>query len=802
MSLSLCAAAASPKSGRDHWAYQPIREPALPRVRHAAQVASPIDSFVIQKLEARGLTLSSPVDRRTLLRRAYYDLIGLPPTYGQVEAFVVDKSSDAFARVVDRLLASPMYGERWGRHWLDVARYAETKDLVLLYGPDRLHPFAYTYRDYVIRAFNSDTPFAAFVHEQIAADLVEPRVEPWRLAAMGFLTLGRLYDNNLYDQIDDQIDTVSRGLLGLTVSCARCHDHKYDAIPANDYYGLYGVFANSERPCDLPLIEDPSRVEGGPAFEKKLADALRNLDQHMDEAYEKQSDTASRRVGDYLVRAATTKPDISETATFALSLTPDDLRPSLVMRWRRYLEERANPTDPVFGVWSDLMALPEESFAAQVAETLSKSLADTAKRRNPLIVETLKSAALTNKADVARAYGELFKRIYAQSRQPGTTPGRIGEAERELLSIVAGKESPAYFPRSQTPLHMSRPEKDKYGGLVRELDKLAAYATNAPPAHAMVLRDSQEIREPRLFVRGSPARPGAPVPRAFLTVLSGPERKSFTQGSGRLELAHAITAPDNPLTPRVIVNRIWMHHFGEPLVGTPNDFGTRSTPPTHPELLDYLSWHFIKDGGSFKNLHRRIMLSSTYQQAGKEREDGRKADPDNRLLWRANRHRLELEAMRDTLLCVSGRLDPAMGGRSMDVSRDHLNRRRTVYGLVDRQDVPGMFRAFDFACPDQSAERRPRTSVPQQALFAMNSPFVMEQAVALARRPEIAGESDPARRVAGLYHLALARAPTQAEVSRALRFLRDAGPVEKDQLTGWEQLSQVILMMNELMFVD
>src|SRR5579864_6023759 len=262
---------------RKHWAYQPVRNPALPEVRDRSWPQTPIDYFLLRQMEAKGQTPAAPADRRTLIRRAYFDLIGLPPTMAELRAFENDLAPDAFAKVVDHLLASPHYGERWGRHWLDVARYADTKDLVLAYGKDALRPYAYTYRDYVIRAFNDDLPFNQFVQDQLAADLTGANLPRWRLAGLGFLTLGRLFDNNPHDQIDDQIDTTTRGFMGLTIACARCHDHKYDAIPQADYYGLYGVFASTERPYNLPLLEDPEQVPGGAEFEKQLDEARKEL---------------------------------------------------------------------------------------------------------------------------------------------------------------------------------------------------------------------------------------------------------------------------------------------------------------------------------------------------------------------------------------------------------------------------------------------------------------------------------------------------------------------------------------------
>jgi hypothetical protein len=810
ISLATRSPAIDFESARRHWAYRPIGRPVVPVVRDHAWPRSPVDSFVLAALEAAGLTPSPPADRRTLIRRVYYDLIGLPPTDAQVEAFESDPAPDAFTRVVDRLLASPYYGERWGRHWLDVARYADTKDGVLMFGDDRVRPYAYTYRDYVIRAFNEDLPFDRFIHEQLAADVVAPRDQPWRLAAMGFLTLGRSFDNNLHDQIDDRIDTVTRGFLGLTVACARCHDHKYDAIPTADYYSLYGVFASSEPPLELPLIDPPDQVAGSLEFERRAAPKRGELRQFLDSQYKLLSETARKRTADYLVRAAVEPPDPLETAIFFLSLAPEDLRPQIVARWRRYLKERARPDDAVFGPWHALMALPEAGFAAAaraMAENWNgRKLGTMPGELNPLVAELLDHASLRSKLDVARAYGALFQRVDDEARSSCASdsfaPDRA--ARRQIRALLADHESPAYFPKSQTYHYMSRNEKDRFAGKLVELDRMAAQAASAPP-RAMVLCDAEELCEPRIFVRGNPAQPGDRVPRQFLRILAGAGRRPFEQGSGRVDLALAITAADNPLTSRVIVNRIWMHHFGEPMVATPSDYGMRSTPPVFPELLDYLAGRLQQDRWSLKSLHRLIVLSSVYQQTGFDRPGCRQRDPENRLLWRFPRRRLDLEAMRDTLLFVSGRLDPRMGGRAADLAGDPRNCRRTVYGLVDRQSLPAVFRAFDFASPDQSAERRARTTVPQQALFSMNSPFVIEQARALAARPDVAAAPSDETRVRALYKAVLARPPEPGEVRAAVRYLAShaaLGESGTSQLSHIEQLAQVLLMTNELLFVD
>jgi Protein of unknown function (DUF1553)/Protein of unknown function (DUF1549)/Planctomycete cytochrome C len=796
------------ESARSHWAYRPIRRPHVPAVHRQGWSRSPVDSFVLAALEAAKLAPSPAADRRTLIRRASYDLTGLPPTAAEIEAFENDVSPDAFVRVVDQLLASPHYGERWGRHWLDVARYADTKDGVLMFGDDRVRPYAYTYRDYVIRALNLDLGFDRFIHDQLAADVAAPTDQPWRLAAMGFLTLGRGFDNNLHDQIDDRIDTVTRGLLGLTVACARCHDHKYDVIPTADYYSLYGVFASSEAPLELPLIDRPDPHRVADAAEKVIAGKQVELRQFLDSQYNLLSTAARQRTPDYLVRAATTPPDPLETAIFFLSLGPDDLRPQIVARWRRYLKQRAQADDPVFGPWGDLMPLPEVDFAARASAVVvrwkNKPRGTQPGQLNPLVAELLDHAPLKSKAEFARAYGALILRIDEESR--GSSASAAEEpARRQIEAILGGHEGPAYFPKSQAYYYMSRAEKDAFGGKITELDRLTVKAPNTPP-RAMVLVDAEELHDPRVFVRGNPSQPGFRVPRQFLRVVAGPDRRPFSHGSGRLDLAQAITAPENPLTARVIVNRVWMHHFGEPMVSTPSDFGTRSTPPTHPDLLDYLASRLQQDGWSLKALHRLIMLSAAYQQASFDRPECRQTDPENRLLWRFPRHRLDLEAMRDSLLFVADRLDRRSGGRPVDLANDPKNRRRTIYGLVDRQSLPSVFRAFDFASPDQSAERRPRTTVPQQALFSMNAPFVVEQVKALASRPDVTAAPTTDKRIAALYRAVLARSPALAEVEAAMRFLNPVEPGRNEsghsQLSRWEQLAQVLLMTNEFLFVD
>ncbi len=791
-------------NAESHWAFQPIRKPPIPSVD--GKGVTPIDAFLLAKLRDKNLPFSPQADRRTLIRRVTFDLIGLPPTLAEVEAFEKDTAPDAFAKVVDRLLASPRYGERWARHWLDVARYADTKDGVLMYDDGRIRPYAYTYRDYVIKAFNQDLPFDDFVRDQLAADLSAPKDQPWRLGAMGFLTLGRMFDNNVHDVIDDRIDVTSRGFMGLTVTCARCHEHKSDPITMRDYYALYGVFANSEAPLELPLTEVPEKIAGFNEFEKQAAPQRFALRKMVDEQYASLSEIARQRVGDYLVHVATTKPDPLETAIFFMSLQPEDLRPQIVARWRRYLHLPDRADDPIFGPLHAIVKLSDEEFTKE-SERIVKAWTTrppglAAGQVHPAVREKLATSKFASKKEFAQAFAELFRQSYAAFKK---APNSMDDATRALAEVVTRKESPAYFSKSQTYYYMNRGEKDAYGGKVGQLDMLAVKSPTAPP-RAMVLVDAQEPFTPRMFLRGNPATPGEIVPRGFLKALSENKSATFGPGSGRLDLANAIASRTNPLTARVFVNRIWMHHFGEPLVSSPSDFGLRANPPSHPELLDWVAAEFMEQGWSLKKLHRTLVLTQAYQQSSADRVEGRTADTENRLLWRAHRRRLDFESMRDNYLTLAGRLDTTMFGRPVDIVKNANNPRRSIYGLVDRQSLPNVFRIFDFAVPDQSVERRPRTTVPQQALFAMNSEFLTEQAKALLARPEVNSAKTDEEKIGSLYRLVVQRSPQPTEIAAGIRFLthalKSSGSSDRSQLSNWQQYAQVLLLTNEVMFVD
>jgi mono/diheme cytochrome c family protein len=619
---------------RRHWAFRPVRKPALPAVRDASWVRTPIDAFVRAGLEAKGLAPAAPADRVTLIRRLSFDLTGLPPTPGEVDTFLADQSSEAYEKLVDRLLASPHYGERWGRHWLDVARYADTKGYV--FQEERRYPYAYTYRDWVIRAFNEDLPYDQFLVQQLAADLLPLGEDKRPLAAMGFLTLGRRFLNNQPDIIDDRIDVTMRGLQGLTVACARCHDHKFDPIPQRDYYSLYGVFASSIEPKELPPLPAP--------------------------------------------------------------MTPD---------------------------------------------------------RAAFEVE------LKKRADAVEQFRQAHK--------------------AELAA-------------------RNRKVRDELKKLEKKAEELRATAPGSPP-RAMVLNDLPTPVAPHVFLRGNPNNPGPAVPRQFLEVLAGAGRKPFGQGSGRLELARAVASKDNPLTARVLVNRLWQHHFGQGLVRTPGNFGLRGEPPAHPELVDWLAATFMDEGWSIKKTTRLILLSNTYRQTSVTDGHAVEVDPENRLWGRMNRRRLEFEPLRDALLAVSGRLDPTAGGKAVELTTAPYATRRSVYGFIDRQNLPGLFRTFDFASPDASTPERHATTVPQQALFLMNSLFVVEQARHFAGRPDVKDQPNDEARIRRMHRIAYGREAEPEEVALGLRFVA-AAKAEAGRLGPWEQYAQVLLLANEFAMVD
>jgi hypothetical protein len=743
-------------------------------VSGAAWPSGALDHFVLAKLRENGMQPARRAGRRTLIRRVTLDLTGLPPTPGEVDAFVAADSPGAYRRLVERVLASPRFGERWGRHWLDVARYADTKGY-LAGNQARLFTHSYTYRDYVIDAFNADLPYDRFIIEQVAADKLELGDDKQPLAAMGFLTLGRRFLNNPHDIIDDRIDVVTRGMMGLTVSCARCHDHKYDPIPMADYYSLYGVFASSHEPGDKPFISDAIDPIQRAAFDEERKRREDKLSNYKREQYARVREQVKEQTGDYVWAAhrATKVPagKVDELARKA------KLDPELTRRWMRHLAKRRESGDPVFAAWFALTKLDAGSFGEQAKAVLGgEPLANA----HPAVRAALAEAGSLEAA--AKSLGQLLYK--AKSDQP------------KLREAVHSDDSPAKLSDGDVNRVMDVEGRQGIRSRKRKFDELEGEHSGAPN-RAMVLLDNASPHNPRIFRRGNPGMKGDAVPRRFIAALSHGERKPFVEGSGRLEMAEAIADPGNPLTARVMANRVWQRLFGSGLVITPSDFGVRAEPPSHPKLLDFLAADFVDNGWSVKALIRGIVTSSTYQQGETVHPKYAERDPGNRLLWQMNRKRLDFEAMRDSVLSVSGNLTLKQGGRSVHIANKPDARCRTVYGFVDRQNLPNLFRTFDFAGPDTTCPQRFTTTVPQQALYLLNSPFIEAQAKRLSARSGVTSADDE-ERIRVIYRLAYQREPSAAELALAKGFVDEFVP----SAAAWERLGQALLVSNEMMFVD
>jgi hypothetical protein len=678
-------------TSRSWWAFQPVSAPEPPQVRNPAWVSSPIDRFILAKLEARDLHPAARAEPEVLLRRVYFDLTGLPPTPGELEAFRSDPSPAAFTRVVDQLLASPRYGERWGRHWMDVVRYADTAGD----NADYPVPEARRYRDFIIDSFNADKSYAQFVREQLAGDLLAGQGSPEQakehVVATGFLALSRRYATAPFEfmhlTIEDAIETTGRAFLGMTLRCARCHDHKYDPVTKEDYYAVYGIFASTRFP-----------YAGSEEFQSK------NFGR----------------------------------SGFVPLQSPDEIKDSAEANRQRIETLRAAIT-----------RLEKESETAKTNDALRKVLGD-----------------------------------------------RLKEARLELK------------------------RRDRFGG-----------PPGVPLAYAVA--DATPVDEP-LQVRGEPAERGAVVPRRAPCALGLPGELNIPPGaSGRLELADWIAQPANPLTARVMVNRIWQHHFGKGLVGTPSNFGQRGELPTHPELLDYLATYFVAHDWSLKAVHRLILNSATWQQASVVPGNTTvpaAVDPANQLQWRRTRQRLEAEAIRDSMLFVAGALDLTRPGphpfppfedwnwtQHNPFKAVYESDHRSVYLMTQRIQRHPFLSLFDAPDANTSTDVRSDSTVPLQALYLMNHPFVQTQAARLARRVLAQARPEDSRlRLA--CELTWSRSPTEPELARFRTFLdqsrhaaaagvaRGQPPGTKDppdaEQTAWTSYARVLLTANEFFYVD
>ncbi len=761
---------------RAHWSYQPVKKPAIPAVRNRAWCVTPVDAFILHKIEAKGMVPSPPADKETLLRRATYDLIGLPPTPAEIEAFLKDQSPTAFATVIDRLLASPHYGERWGRFWLDSARYADTSgDRGNNMGMDYRFPYAWTYRDYVIRSFNDDKPYDRFVLEQLAADKLPDLKDQRDLAALGFITVGDR-TGNANDVINDRIDTVSKGFLGMTVACARCHDHKFDPIPTKDYYAMHGIFNSIEEPKEKPVISY-AKSDDAIAFQSKIS-ALeqKNRDTYYRVVDEKNGQFRQKASGYirawYLGRRGATDEE--------------QLRAIAVRTEEKLDNDVSQAVGGAIGR-NDSIFAPLHAFQSGKWEEIATGKIS---KLNPIVAAAMKGSRPYSIDDLADLYEKMFIAMDAKAREFVKLSAETKGFDAKVTGAEPGIAELASLPLHVTPANyltgeQLRKEMDGWpqglqnigGGVYAQINELKL--TNAgSDARAMVVTDSKSPTDSAVFIRGQAGVRGDVVPRRFLEVLSGGNPKPFKIGSGRLELAQSIASKANPLTARVIVNRVWLHHFGEGFVRTPDDLGTMAEAPSHPELIDYLSSYLMDQGWSLKRLHKLIMLSKVYQNSSHTIPAYEQIDPDNRLLWRANVRRLDFEAMRDSLLVFSGKLDETVGGQPVNLTDEPYSNRRSVYGYIDRGNLPELMAHFDFSNPEAPNSKRSTTIVPQQALFLMNSAMSIDVARSVLTRPTVVNSTNNLNRVFNIYRIMFQRAPTKDEIQWALEFV---GKETKDQ---------------------
>ena len=800
----------------DHWAFKPVIAAKPPNVKRTAWLKGDIDRFVLARMEQQGLQPVDAASNRELARRIYFDLIGLPPSPEQMRHFIAAAKKDrpkAVASLVDTLLASPRYGERWGRHWLDVARYAE--DQAHTFGVRRREN-AHQYRDWVIRAFNDDLPFDEFVKRQIAGDLMENESgDRFReLAGMGFLGLGAQYYKNSdrakaeADELDDAIDTLTRGFLGLTVSCARCHDHKYDPIPTIDYYSLAGIF-NGRGYREAPLVTD-AVVKTYNEGQQKVKEQEKVVREFLLAIARRNGEERFSQISQYMITAWR----LNALSAKGIGLSDDDaakrekLHPYFVKRFRDYFKpgnkNEAVKRLPVLAPWFEQD--PAKTVASIAKEDLKYETVPVPKTIADLATAMQKLALDAQQAD--RQLTEDFEKALAAAEteqdKKKVRRGKLdGEHDRVLKQVWLDGRAPLFAREGEAEKHfLTDGEREQ---LIQYRAQLEAIKKTAPAKYDVAHVISGGGRTMQVYVRGNPSNRGTWAAKGFLQIFSEGERPTEQKAAQelkytRLDLADAIASADNPLTARVIVNRVWQWHFGRGLVGSSSNFGLAGEEPSHPALLDWLTVQFVKNGWSLKWLHRQIISSAVYQASSAQHASNANMDADNRFFWRFNRRRLDVESWRDALLSVSGQLDLSMGGRTVSLS-DAKNRRRTVYAKISRHELDGLLRLFDFPDANVSAAKRTETTVPQQQLFVLNSPFFVDQARGFANRLREETTEDTAR-VQRAYQLAFGREPSAVELQLGLAFAAGDVTAEGDKVSRWEQYCQALLATNEFLYVD
>jgi hypothetical protein len=768
---------------RRFWSIQPLQTPEAPKLKDTAWATTGIDRFVLAKLEKENLKPAPQADRRTLLRRVTYDLTGLPPTYEEIVAFEADKSPKAFEKVVDRLLASPRYGEKWARHWMDVVRYAED-DYNVGGKPDRTekYPHAYHFRDWLIKAINEDIPYDTFVKAQLAADLMDEKVREGMIPALGMHGTGvwKFEDNpapiERADEWHDKVDVTTKAFLGLTVGCARCHDHKYDPIPTKDYYRLAGVFASS-RFKPYPLVSK-SAVEDYEKQRKELEEKEKTLKKFTESAAQLYSQILFSQTVDYMTAAW--RVGSEKRATVASIAEQTRLDAEILDKWVRFLKKKPFNYSHLKG-WQEMVAKGGSlDEAKSLAWTFHKKLSE-------VNAEYLK---LKEKNEI-----ELAKLKNADEQFDPLPNGKKRRLNKHQIELKALDREATYLWRdvfeTDLPENPGNPnaEEKKKPGLLKmdgwQLEKrltaeMAGHITKlkadveafkkAMPEHYPFVYGLEEDKEPtdlKVFLRGNPYSFGEEAPRAFLSILSPEEPVPFSKGSGRMELAEAIVK--HPISARVMVNRLWQWHMGAPIADTPNNVGLVGGKPSNAPLLEYLASRFVEKGMSWKAMHREILLSRTYQMSSQGPAENALKDPANRYFWRANRRRLEVEGIWDSLLTVSGKLDTSkIGGPSEELGAKML--RRAVYAKVSRMYPNDIHTTFDLPTATYSAERRYTTNVPQQRLFFLNNEIVHAQAEALAEK--LKSEASPEVQVRKAYQTVFQRGPSSEELAAALELLR------------------------------
>ena len=758
---------------RKFWSFQPVRKPEIPTVKDTAWVKTPVDNFVLARLEKEGMRPVPAADKNVLLRRVYLDLIGLPPTPEQTAAFVRDRSPRALVKVVDQLLASPQYGERWGRHWLDVARYSDDKLNIVA---DEPYPNAFRYRDWVIQAFNNDMPYDTFVKAQIAADLLPAADREKLMPGLGFYGMSAQYQ-------EDRADATGKAFLGLTVGCAQCHDHKFDPIPTKDYYSLLGVFTSTKLK-EYPLAP-ADVVKEYDAREKQITELQEKLDKFLQIQSRQLAGILATRIVRYVPAAWKVMGPLHVSVEDAVR--QDGLDRETLERWMAYLKKDHEHTH--LKAWSEMLARGGSLEEARklAADFQATVLAVSAE------IETIEdqNLALLGGASGNPALAKIVLVPYPRDKyvfwRELFGESRTGFAEKkkfEPVLLYSGEKLDRFL-------------QGDWKAYVTELRaELAERKKALPPKYPFlhVIEESDKPANLKVYIRGNPDNLGEEAPRAFLSILSDGPPKPFTKGSGRLELADAIADARNPLFARVMVNRIWLYHFGQGIVRTPSNFGQLGARPTHPELLEYLAARFVESGWSIKAMHREMVLSATYALSTANSEANFASDPENRMLWRANMRRLDVEVLRDSMLETSGELTETVGGPPQKLS-EQTNRRRTVYSFISRRDPDQTLALFDFPGANDSNEQRLETSTPLQRLYFLNSGFAMERARALAARVKKEAGDDPTAEIRRAYELVFSREPSGKEVSWGRAFL--AG--EPNSLPRY---TQALFATNEFQMVN